>query len=175
MNIPIAGLNAEVMKSQWEYQLQPQPALDAADSLWMSRFVLEKLAETRGIGINIDPKPVIGWNGSGAHINISTKTTRDGTIDDVQSLCEELGESHDDLIASYGEDNEKRLTGQYETSSIDTFSHGELNRTVSVRIPMSTVYSGSGHVEDRRPASNMNPYVAFKTLVPIISGELSKV
>ena len=174
-NIPMAGFNSEVMKSQWEYQLQPLPALDAADCLWMSRFVLERIAETRGLGVNLDPKPVEGWNGSGGHINISTTKTREGTMDDVEQLCKDLGESHDDLISVYGEDNNKRLTGEFETSSIESFSYGQSDRTTSVRIPLITINNDSGHVEDRRPASNMNPYTALKTLVQTLNGELVKV
>ena len=175
MNIPIAGFNAEVMKSQWEYQLQPLPPLDAADNLWMSRYVLERIAESRGLAVNIEPKPQEGYNGSGCHINISTTETRDGTMDDVESLCSALGEVHEDLIAVYGEDNEKRLTGGYETESIDKFTYGQMDRTTSVRIPAGTIINESGHVEDRRPASNVNPYAAIRTLVPVLTGDLAKV
>ena len=175
MQIPVAGFNSEVMKSQWEYQLQPKSALEASDNLWMSRYVLHRLVESRGLSVNLDPKPMKGWSGSGAHINISTSVTREGTLDVIEDLCTELGESHVDLISSYGENNEKRLTGDHETEAIDTFSYGQMDRTTSVRIPSSTILNGTGHVEDRRPASNVNPYIAFQTLVPIINGELSKV
>ena len=60
----------------------------------------------------------------------------------------------------YGEDNEKRLTGHHETSSMHTFSYGVGNRAASVRIPTSTGHAnGKGYIEDRRPASNMDPYI----------------
>ena len=175
MNIAIAGFNSEVMKSQWEYQLQPATALEASDNLWMSRFVLHKLAETRGLGINLEPKPVDGWSGSGAHINISTENMREGTIDDVYSILHKLGEEHQDLISVYGEGNDKRLTGTHETESIDTFSYGEMDRTSSIRIPFSTIHNGAGHIEDRRPSANVNPYVACCKLVQILNGTLVEV
>jgi len=37
----------------------------------------------------------------------------------------------------YGEDNEKRLNGKCETSSMDVFSYGVADRQTSVRIPYS--------------------------------------
>ena len=60
----------------------------------------------------------------------------------------------------YGEDNAARLTGIHETSSMDKFSYGVGNREVSVRIPTSVAHAnGKGYFEDRRPGSNIDPYV----------------
>lgn len=60
----------------------------------------------------------------------------------------------------YGEDNNKRLTGIHETSSIDKFTYGAGSRAASVRIPSQTVKDkGKGYIEDRRPASNIDPYI----------------
>ncbi len=58
----------------------------------------------------------------------------------------------------YG-DNSQRLTGKHETSSKDEFSFGIGNRAASVRIPTSTAASKKGYIEDRRPASDIDPYV----------------
>ena len=60
----------------------------------------------------------------------------------------------------YGEGNNKRLTGIHETSSFKDFSYGPGNRAASFRIPTS-VYAdnGKGYIEDRRPASNIDPYI----------------
>lgn len=67
---------------------------------------------------------------------------------------------HKDHIEVYGADNHLRLTGIHETSSCDTFSYGIGNRAASFRIPTSTAAAnGKGYIEDRRPASNIDPYV----------------
>ena len=63
-------------------------------------------------------------------------------------------------VQSVGEDNEKRLTGKHETASINEFSYGVANRGCSVRIGRDTAAEGFGYFEDRRPASNVDPYLA---------------
>ena len=62
-------------------------------------------------------------------------------------------------IEVYGADNDHRLTGEHETQSIDEFSYGVSDRGASIRIPIMTVEKGwKGWLEDRRPASNGDPY-----------------
>lgn len=68
-------------------------------------------------------------------------------------------------ILVYGEGNKARLTGSYETSSMDTFSYGQGNRAASVRIPVYTANLGKGYYEDRRPASNIDPYLVSGIIV----------
>ena len=75
-----------------------------------------------------------------------------------------LSARHLQHIAAYGEGNERRLTGHHETSSMGKFSFGVANRGCSIRIPRSTEAEKRGYNEDRRPASNMDPYVVTSLL-----------
>jgi len=68
----------------------------------------------------------------------------------------------------YGEGNIKRLTGTHETSSIEKFNFGEGNRACSVRIPVPTMRNKYGYFEDRRPASNIDPYLASAIIVDTV-------
>ena len=73
---------------------------------------------------------------------------------------------HSDHIELYGDDNQKRLTGIHETSSLHSFSYGVGNRAASFRIPTSTAAANyQGYIEDRRPASNIDPYLVCSMLV----------
>jgi glutamine synthetase len=65
---------------------------------------------------------------------------------------------HNDHIKVYGSDNDKRLTGIHETAPLDKFSWGIGTRNTSIRIGNLVKKDGKGYFEDRRPASNMDPY-----------------
>ena len=87
-------------------------------------------------------------------------------MDYINSMMEKFAAKHGDHIEIYGDDNNKRLTGHHETSSITSFSYGTGNRAASFRIPTSTAAAnGKGYIEDRRPASNCDPYSVTEMLV----------
>jgi glutamine synthetase len=158
--ITISGINAEVMPGQWEYQVGPVVGIDSGDQLWMSRYLLLRVAELFGVVISFDPKPIPGdWNGAGMHTNFSTEKTRaDGGFAEIIKAIEKLGTKHQEHIAVYGEGNERRLTGAHETAPITRFSYGVANRGASIRIPRAAEAEKKGYFEDRRPASNACPY-----------------
>eukprot|EP00499_Haloplacidia_sp_CaronLabIsolate_P001166 CAMPEP_0196797762 /NCGR_PEP_ID=MMETSP1104-20130614/38800_1 /TAXON_ID=33652 /ORGANISM="Cafeteria sp., Strain Caron Lab Isolate" /LENGTH=362 /DNA_ID=CAMNT_0042168169 /DNA_START=10 /DNA_END=1098 /DNA_ORIENTATION=- len=165
--ISISGINAEVMPGQWEYQVGPCEGIDSGDQVWMSRYIMLRVCESFGVNVSFDPKPIPGdWNGAGCHTNYSTKAMREeGGWAAVIAAIEKLGAKHLEHIAVYGEGNDRRLTGQHETAHIGNFSYGVANRGASVRIPRETEANGKGYFEDRRPASNMDPYVVTAKLV----------
>ena len=159
----IEGINAEVAAGQWEFQIFAKGAHDAGDQIWVARFLLERTAEKYGVAVDWHPKPLgkdLDWNGSGMHANFSNglmRTCGDKAV--FTAICEEFGKHIQEHVDVYGAYNDQRLTGKHETAAITDFSYGVSDRGSSIRIPIGTVEDGwKGRLEDRRPASNGDPY-----------------
>jgi len=157
------GINAEVAKGQWEFQIFGKGSKNAADQMWVARYILLRLCEKYSVDVNWHCKPLGGdvdWNGSGMHSNFSTTHMREvGGQAYFEALMAAFDKYKNEHIAVYGPDNHLRLTGLHETQSIDKFNYGVANRGASVRVPHSFVNSGyKGYLEDRRPNSQGDPY-----------------
>jgi glutamine synthetase len=164
--ITITGVNAEVTPSQWEFQIGVEEVLRVCDELILARYVLAKVTEKYGCGVNYHPKPLAGWNGSGAHINISTRKMRqNGGMEVMDKAINQLSQGHLEDVSHFGEDNHMRLCGKFETSSMENFTYGIGDRGASVRIPRIVASKGCGYFEDRRPASNLNPYTTIHRIL----------
>jgi glutamine synthetase len=169
--LTIEGINAEVMMGQWEFQVFAKGAKRAGDETWVARYLLERTAERYGYSINLEPKPVKGdWNGSGMHANFSNNLLRTcGSQAVYDQICKAFEPVIAEHIAVYGADNDQRLTGEHETQSIDKFSYGVADRGASIRIGIATVEAGwKGWLEDRRPASNADPYKVAGRIVKTV-------
>jgi len=172
------GINQEVASGQWEFQLFAKGAKKAGDEIWVARYLLQRLTEDYGWYIEYHPKPIKGdWNGSGMHANFSNTTLRTaGSKEVYETICEAFRPVTAEHIAVYGEFNDQRLTGKHETASIHDFSYGISDRGASIRIPIITVEKGwKGWLEDRRPASNADPYKVAGRIVKTVKTAEKKI
>ena len=166
------GINAEVAKGQWEFQCFGKGSQNAADQIWVARYILVRLCEEYGVDVEFHCKPIRGdWNGSGMHANFSTQYLREvGGKEYFEKLMAAFQEHMEEHIAVYGPDNHLRLTGLHETQSIDKFTYGIADRGSSIRVPHAFVNNGyKGYLEDRRPNSQGDPYQIASRILKTIS------
>lgn len=167
--IQICGVNAEVAPGQWEYQIGPCVGINAGDHLWVSRYILNRVAENVGYEISYHPKPLgqhTNWNGSGCHTNFSTKDMRnENGINYIYKSIMRLSQTHLKHMENYGSENHLRMSGLHETSKYNKFTYGRANRGASVRIPNQVLKENKGYFEDRRPAANCDPYLVTSLIL----------
>ncbi len=167
------GINAEVAKGQWEFQVFGKGSKRAADEMWIARYILQRLGEKYGVDVEYHCKPLgdTDWNGSGMHANFSTTHLREkGGKDYFLALMSAFEKNRADHIEVYGPDNHLRLTGKHETASIHSFSWGVADRGASIRVPHSFVKNDwRGYMEDRRPNSQGCPYQIASQILKTIA------
>jgi len=165
------GINAEVAKGQWEFQIFAKGSTTAADDVWVARYLLMRLCEEYEVDVEWHCKPIRGdWNGSGMHTNFSTDYLREtGGKEYLEALMAAFSKNVSEHIAVYGPDNHLRLTGLHETAPIDQFRYGLSDRGASIRLPVNFIRDGyKGYLEDRRPNSEADPYQIVSRILKTI-------
>jgi len=166
------GINAEVAKGQWEFQIFGKGSHKAADDMWVARYLMARLCEKYEVDLELHCKPIRGdWNGSGMHTNFSTKQLREvGGKEYFEALMKAFENNITAHIDVYGPDNHLRLTGKHETQAIDKFSYGLSDRGASIRMPVNFIKNGyRGYLEDRRPNSEADPYQIVSRILKTIT------
>ncbi len=147
----------------WSYKLGPLLGLDLADELWMSRFVMMRVSAEEGIGVSFVLTEAAPDDGLRCCIKYSTALTRQPTsgMCAIQMQLERLQHSHELHQLAYGKRGCKFRPA---------FNVAVGGRGVGIVVPAKTLLFKAGHYVDRRPASNVDPYLAIMMLVSTTLG-----
>ena len=169
----------EVAPSQFELNFQPTEMLIAADQILLYKLISRQVAENMGMTATFLPKPIIGINGTGMHINLSTckarknqfYSSRDANnmskigyefIERVLSHAQELS-----LILNSSVNAYRRLDPNFEAPN--QIKSSPSDRTAMIRIPYAT--NNSARIEVRSVAPDANPYLLLYSLMKVGRGE----
>jgi glutamine synthetase len=181
--IDVEKIHHEVAPGQYEVVIKYTNPVRAADSLVMTKFIIQSVAEAHEFQATFMPKPFAHYNGSGMHIHMSffdaytnTNAFYDAYQDDnlsvtaQQFIAGNLNRLKEyELLLNTSVNSFKRLVPGYEAPVYVCW--GRKNRSAALRIPDTTptslaVTNGAPmRVEFRIPDGSCNPYLAFAALI----------
>ena len=170
MGLIVEGTHHENAPAQHEIDLHYEEALRSADNIMTMKLAVRTIARQHGLHATFMPKPKLGVNGSGMHLNLSL--SREGRNlfydkDDENHLSREaywfigglmeharaITAITNPLVNSY-----KRLVAGYEAPIHVAWS--VRNRSPLLRVP-AVSDPGNVRLELRSPDSAANPYLAI--------------
>ena len=173
MGFEIEASHHEAAPGQHEIVFRYDEGLATADNIMTFKLVVKTIAKRHGLHATFMPKPNLGANGSGMHLNMTLN--RDG-VNVFTDNFDEKGLSKEayyfiggimkhmkaiTFITNPTVNSYKRLIPGYEAPVYIAWS--AKNRTPLIRIP--TAPEGEERIELRSPDPSANPYLAFALLI----------
>ena len=168
------GINAEVAKGQWEFQIFGKGSKTAADQMWMARYLMMRLCEKYGMDIEWHCKPLgdTDWNGSGMHCQlldqVHARSRRQGVFRSAdEGVRKEPRSAHRRLRSGQPPAPDRPARDRSHRTSSATAS-----RTAAPRSACRTRFVNNGYkgyLEDRRPNSQGDPYQIASQILKTIS------
>lgn len=166
----------EVAHSQHEIDLRYANALEMADMVMLSRYVVKEFARMAGLYATFMPKPLEGENGSGMHVHQSLWKGDENAFFDENGeyLLSDVARSYIaglmthvpeiTSILNQWVNSFKRLVPGYEAPVYIVW--GQRNRSALVRIPeYKPGKENATRIELRSPDPGCNPYLAFSVML----------
>ena len=170
----------EVAPSQFELNFSYTDALLACDQIQLYKLVCRQIAHNMGMTASFLPKPVVGINGNGMHINLSLSKAGKNLFyneKDESKLSKTAWEfisrilNHANeicLILNASVNAYRRLDPHFEAPNQIKYSYTD--RSSMIRIPLAT--QKSTRIEIRSVSPDTNPYaVALILLKTGLEGE----
>ena len=169
MGFVIEASHHESAPAQHEIDFKYDEALRTADNIMTFKLAVKTIAKRHGLHATFMPKPKVGVNGSGMHINMSLSKNGKNIFNDSQDVLGLSKEAYwfigglikhmqgmtailNPVVNSY-----KRLVPGFEAPVHIAWS--TINRSPLIRVP--AVRGEGTRIELRSPDSSANPYLAL--------------
>ncbi len=176
--VVIEKMHHEVAPGQYEFSIQYDTPMKVADQIMLAKHLVKQVAHKYGLTATFMPKPFLGMNGSGMHINLSIadKITRENLFFDsfgdaflsglakncIAGIINRIAEGA--VILNSSVNSFKRLVPGYEAPVYICWA--KKNRSSLIRIPQISInQSCASRIELRSPDALCNPYLAFTFLL----------
>jgi glutamine synthetase len=165
--VDVDSTHHEAGPGQYEIDLAPLPALQAADALVLTKYIVRDSAANAGLRATFMPRPFAGEAGSGLHIH---QRTASGLVEDNGSLTDEgryfLGGQLEharalSALAAPTVNSYKRLHAGPEAPSAIVWAF--VNRGALIRL--SPNVPGGPTIEFRGADPSANPYLLLAGLL----------
>src|ERR1700680_5247715 len=162
----------EVAPSQFEINYGYAEVVAAADHIQLYKFICRQVAKNMGLSASFLPKPVVGFNGSGMHTNVSVSKGKKNMFWDPkgEEKLSAFGWEFTDRILTAGNDiclvlnpsvnAYRRLDPHFEAPNQLMLS--AVDRGSMVRIPLGN--ERSIRVEVRAVGPDANPYMVMYSI-----------
>ena len=164
----------EVAQSQHEIDLTYTDALEMADEIISTKYVVKKIAKKFGVYASFMPKPIAAINGNGMHLHLSLwKDGRNLFFDKEKQGLSDIAKSYIAGLIKYGRDIQaalnqwinsyKRLYPDYDAPTY--LAWGTKNRSAYVRVPeYQKGNESTTRIEIRSADPACNPYLAISLI-----------
>jgi glutamine synthetase len=171
MGIEIEHDHHEVAPSQHEIDIKFEDALNIADSVILTKYVLKRIARKAGLFASFMPKPITTVNGSGMHVHLSLwQRGRNLFFSKKGDFLSDLAKKYLTGLIKYGPEIQlvlnqwvnsyKRLIPGYEAPVY--LAWGRKNRSAYIRIPeYREGKENTTRIELRSPDPACNVYLAL--------------
>ncbi|MFA6256709.1 MAG: glutamine synthetase family protein [Candidatus Paceibacterota bacterium] len=163
----------EVAPSQFEMNFSYSDIIRAADNIQLYKLVCRQVADNLGMTATFLPKPVVGINGSGMHINFSLAKNgknifysakgKEGLSDIAWDFISRLLNHAPDICLAFNSSVNayRRLDPHFEAPNQIKVS--PIDRGSMIRIPVGN--EKTTRIEVRSVAPDSNPYLALYTIL----------
>jgi glutamine synthetase len=157
----VGGVKASRWPGQWTLHVGTADPLVVCDHLTFAKWLLHRVGEDRKFGVSFDHSV----DDMRAIISFSTVEMRDpaGGLTAIESAVERLENTHESHTTKVQAYRNHRSQKKFR------WAVGDFN--ASVRIPLHVAQSGCGHIEDRRPHADADPYVLARLMIETVCGE----